>query len=95
MIIKVQLNDIKVESTFEGKEPKHHSPGFDYCRKLLRKGSDPKERLEIYRGDILAYSITSLGEGAKWAIREDEERGPEFKRYKASPYSRRANKPAA
>src|SRR5258705_4452797 len=68
--MKVQLNDIRKKSTWDGKEPPNHSVGFDYCRKLIKQGVDPKERLEIYRGDQLAYSMI-LEEGAKWTIREN------------------------
>lgn len=82
--MKVQLNDIRARSTWEGKEPRHHSPALDYCRKLIKEGVDPKEKLEVYRGEMLAYSMV-IEEGAKWKILEDEERGPTFKRYRPFP----------
>src|SRR5258707_15730681 len=78
--MKIQLNDIRKKSTWNGKEPPNHSVGFDYCRKLIKQGVDPKERLEIYRGDQLAYSMI-LEEGAKWKIRENERTGPKLVKY--------------
>lgn len=45
---------------------------FSLCRKLIREGYDPKERLEIwgnYNGPDIV--ITSLEEGAKWSLDED------------------------
>jgi Fe2+ transport system protein FeoA len=83
--MKVQLNDIRKKSTWEGKEPEHHSPALNYCRKLLKEGINPSERLDVYRGEQLAYSVTSIGEGAKWKVHEDEKSGPHFKKYKANP----------
>jgi Fe2+ transport system protein FeoA len=77
--MKVQLNDIRAITT--GKEPKNHSPRFDYCRKLLQQGVDPNEPLEVYRGDTLSMTIRSIGEGAKLAIRENEKTGPRFIKY--------------
>lgn len=70
-MVKVQLNDIRAKCNWDGKEPENHSPGFDYCRKLIADGADPKERLEIYRGEMLAYSMI-IEEGAKWKIRETD-----------------------
>ena len=78
--MKVQLNDIRKKSTWNGKEPPNHSVGFDYCRKLIKQGVNPKERLEIYRGEELAYSMI-LEEGAKWKIRENERTGPKLVKY--------------
>lgn len=70
--MKVQLNDIRAKNTWNGKEPKNHPPGFDYCRKMLDGGVDPTEPLEVYRGEMLAYTISSIGWGATKKIREDE-----------------------
>lgn len=80
--MKVQLNDIRHPDTWTGKEPKNHSPSFDYCRKLIKEGCNPDEPLEVYRGEKLAYTVKSIGEGAKWKIQENELHGPRMKRYK-------------
>lgn len=79
--MKVQLNDIRTKRTWKGKEPINHSPALNYCRKLLKQGIDPEERLDVYRGEMLAYSVTSIGEGAKWKVREDKWIGPIFQPY--------------
>lgn len=83
--MKVQLNDIRKKSTWEGKEPENHSPALDYCRKLLKQGVSPEEKLEVYRGDMLSYSIV-IGEGAKWKIRENSNEGPRFVKYKENTF---------
>jgi hypothetical protein len=80
--MKVQLNDIRDEKTWGGKEPKNHSPSFDYCRKLLADGADPKDCLEVYRGEKLAYTVSSIGWGAKKKIREDSFYSPQIVDYK-------------
>lgn len=83
--MKVQLNDIRHPDTWEGKEPKHHSPSFNFCRKLLAEGADPKEPLEVYRGDMLAYTVSSIGWGATKIIYENEKTGPVIRNYKEHP----------
>lgn len=83
--IKVQLNDIRAESTYTGKEPKNHNPASDYCRKLLKQGVDSENTLEVYRGEQLAYS-TVIGEAAKWKLRENENTGPMFVKYRENTF---------
>lgn len=84
--MKVQLNDIRRKSTWGGKEPEHHSPALNHCRKLLKQGVDPSERLDVYRGEELAYSVTSIGEGAKWRVHENKNSGPFFVKWKENPF---------
>lgn len=84
--MKVQLNDIRHPDTYEGKEPKHHSPALDYCRKLLKEGIDPKEPLEVYRGEMLAYTISSISWGATKKIHENDREGPFIRKYKENPF---------
>lgn len=79
--MKVQLNAIRKPKTYGGIEPVNHSPAFDYCRKLIKEGIDPTEPLEVYRGEKLAYTVSSVGWGAKWKILENEKKGPAFKKY--------------
>lgn len=74
--MKVQLNNIRHPRTWNGKEPKNHSPSFDYCRKLINEGINPEEPLEVYRGDVLAYTVSSIGIGATKKIREDKVHSP-------------------
>jgi len=84
--MKIDINDIRAKCNWEGKEPENHSIGFDYCRKLIEEGFDPKEKLDIYRGDNLSYSITSLEEGSKWKIRENSKVGPKIVKYIPNDY---------
>lgn len=81
--MKVQLNDIRDLKTYGGKEPKNHSPSFDYCRKLIAEGVDPSECLEVYREDKLAYTVSSIGWGATKKIRENETESPHIVDYVA------------
>lgn len=79
--IQIQFNELWNRRT----EPKNNSPVFDYCRKLISDGEGEKTILEVYRGEILCLTIKDIGAGAKLAIREDELRGPELKKYKPFP----------
>lgn len=81
--MKVQLNDIRDRKTWGGKEPKNHSPSFDYCRRLVAQGVDPTESLEVYRGETLAYTVSSIGWGAKKKIIENEHHSATIINYKA------------
>lgn len=81
--MKVQLNDIRDSKTYGGKEPNNHSPSFDYCRRLIAQGVDPAEPLEVYRGETLAYTVSSIGWGAKKKILENDKVGPVIIDYKA------------
>lgn len=80
-MVKVQIETMNARSAKDGKEPKNHSPAFDYCRKLIAEGIDPKEKLEVYRGEMLSFTIASLEEGAKWKIRENETEGSKVVKY--------------
>lgn len=80
-MVKVQIETMNARSAKGGKEPKNHSPAFDYCRKLIAEGVDPKEKLEVYRGEMLSFTISSLEEGAKYKIRENESEGPKVVKY--------------
>jgi len=79
--MKVQLNDIRAKSTWGGKEPMNHSPSFDYCRKVLAEGANPDESLEVYRGEQLAYTVSSIGWGATKSIKEDKYHSPHIVKY--------------
>lgn len=84
--MKVQLNDIRHPKTWGGKEPKNHSPSFDYCRKVLAEGADPNEPLEVYRGEMLAYTVSSIGWGATKIILENDKKGPTVVNYRENPF---------
>lgn len=81
--IKVQLNDIRPKSQWEGKEPVNNSPILDWCRKLIKDGEDPETKLEVYREGKTEpdFIVKNIGEGAKFAVRENNEKGPHFIKY--------------
>lgn len=79
--MKVQLDDIRHPDTWTGKEPINHSPGFDYCRKLIADGVDPDETLEVYRGETLSRTYSNIGEAAQFRIREDSDVGPRIEKF--------------
>lgn len=55
-----------------------------WARDWVAGGGDPNERLEFYRGEVLALAGPAWA-FAKLTIRENEERGPEFVRYRPFP----------
>lgn len=67
-IIKVQLDDL----------PKSHTPMFDYCRKLIAEGVDPKAELQVYRGDVLAMKI-NVGNGSTLTVQDNNQGTPKFR----------------
>jgi hypothetical protein len=38
------------------------------CRKLIDAGHDPSTPLQVYRGDVLALTVATIGIGARVAI---------------------------
>jgi hypothetical protein len=47
---------------------KCESPVLALCRKLIDAGHNPATPLEVYRGDVLALRIRSIGQGAQLQI---------------------------
>lgn len=59
-ILKIKVEDL-------GKKSVH-----TYCRKLLAEGEDSDSRLEVYRHeDRWDFAVSNIGEGAKWALKEE------------------------
>jgi hypothetical protein len=46
-------------------------PVLALCRKLIEAGHDPGRPLDVYRGDVLALRVRSIGEVARLSIRGD------------------------
>jgi hypothetical protein len=44
------------------------SPVLAMCRALVGAGYDPHRPLHVYRGDTLALTVRTIGEGAKLAV---------------------------
>jgi hypothetical protein len=58
------------------------APIFSYCRHLIKKGIHPRTKLEVYREDTLALSIKTINKGAKLSVKEDNQDGPYFIKYR-------------
>jgi hypothetical protein len=50
---------------------KGRTPILTLCHALLRAGHDPASPLHCYRGDVLALTIATIGDGAKLTVKED------------------------
>lgn len=55
---------------------------FDYCRHAVGGGRPAGELLEVYRGDMLSYTVTSLEWGSRHVLREYSEGGFKIEKYK-------------
>jgi hypothetical protein len=47
------------------------APVLALCRELIEAGHDPGRSLDVYRGDVLALRVRSIGEVAGLSIRGD------------------------
>jgi hypothetical protein len=52
----------------EGIEAIAEAPVLALCRKLVEAGHDPTSPMEVYRGDVLALHVRSIGEAARLEI---------------------------
>ena len=66
-----------------------HTPVLALCRALIEAGHDPSTPLNVYRGDVLALGIRSIGEAARLTV--DEHNGTRFAKWK--PFCRSAVSP--
>ena len=51
------------------------------CRELVAAGYDPATPLEAYRGDMLCLRVRSIGEGAKYTVKDNSTGTPALRRY--------------
>ena len=56
--------------TADGITARAHSPALALCRKLIEAGYDPDRPLHAYRGDTLSLRVRSIGEGARWTVKD-------------------------
>lgn len=56
------------------------TPVLTLCRKLIDAGVDPAEPMTVYRGEIIALRIRSIGEAARLGVTETD--GPRFQPYR-------------
>jgi hypothetical protein len=58
---------------------KGRTPVLTLCRALLKEGYDATAPLYAYRGSTLTITISSIGEGARWTVRETADDPPSFR----------------
>ncbi len=69
-----------MRSSIKELESLGYKSATDYCRDLIAEGTvDPKEPLEVWRGEIISYTISSIEEGAKICFKENP--SPHFEKY--------------
>ena len=64
----------------EGRTVRAYAPALALCRKLLAAGYDPARPLEAYRADTLCLNVRSIGEGAKYAVKDSSAGTPSLRR---------------
>lgn len=63
MVIKVKFDELPMS--------RNDTPIFDYCRRLIKQGCDPKTRLEVYRNNESWDVAINVGEGAELSVRHE------------------------
>ena len=56
--------------TADGITARAHAPALALCRKLIEAGYDPDRPLHAYRDDTLSLRVRSIGEGARWTVKD-------------------------
>jgi|SRR6476469_3315166 hypothetical protein len=64
----------------EGITARGSAPILKLCRKLIQAGVDPNRPLHVYRGDVLAIVVRTIGDGARLTVKE-RPFGPVFERW--------------
>jgi hypothetical protein len=57
-----------------------YAPVLALCRRLIEAGINPDRPLHVYRGDTLALTVRSIGEGARLTVQDDRLGHPRFVR---------------
>lgn len=68
--MKIQHEDL------EGKS------AFHFCRRLLHTLTSVEEELQVYRGDTLAYTVTSIKWGSTHVLTERSKGGFRIEKYR-------------
>ena len=74
------INDDRCEA--EGYTVRGYSPVLAMCRKLVVAGYNPATPLHVYRGDVLALKVRSIGEGAQRTVEDNKTGMPTFRRWR-------------
>ena len=62
-----------------------YAPVFALSRALVAAGHDPRRPLHAYRGDVLALTVASIGEGAQLTVEDDRHGRPRVRRWRERP----------
>jgi hypothetical protein len=65
----------------EGHIVKASAPVLAMCRKLIEAGYDPSRPLHAYRGDTLCLTVSSIGWGARYRVKDNACGTPVLRRY--------------
>jgi hypothetical protein len=71
--------------TAVGVTARGNAPILALCRRLIEAGHDPATPMQVYRGDTLALTVRSIGEGAKFTVEERDGQRPRFGPWKPRP----------
>jgi hypothetical protein len=65
----------------EGRTVRAYAPVLAMCRELVAANYDPARPLEAYRGDMLCLKVRSIGEGAKYTVKDSSAGTPSLRRH--------------
>jgi hypothetical protein len=60
-----------------------HAPALRLCRELITAGHDPTTVLHVYRGEVLALIVRTIGKGALFTVEDDRRGTPRLRRWRA------------
>jgi hypothetical protein len=66
----------------DGHTVRAYAPVLAMCRELVAAGYDPATSLVAYRGDTLCLKVRSIGEGAKYTVKDGSTGTPALRRYR-------------
>jgi hypothetical protein len=69
-MISIQMKDIPIQND---------TPVLSYCRQLIKEGVNPRTKFKVYRGDVLALSVKTIGRGAKLTVKNNNQGTPVFR----------------
>lgn len=68
--MKIQIEELKGRTAYA------------FCRRLKLQDDAPDEKLEVYRGDMLSFTIPSIKRGALLMLVERDKGGFQIQKYK-------------
>jgi hypothetical protein len=68
--------------TASGITARGHAPVFALARLLVVAGHHPATQLEVFRGDVLAFRVSSIGDGAGLTVEDDRHGRPRLRRWR-------------